>query len=132
MKKIILSVIMSLFTCSMIGQQALWNTSDITSPEISGDGEVTFKLFAPKAIKVELVGDMLTSGSNIVEMKEGKNGVWNFSTQSLEPELYSYKFIVDGMGYLDPSNVISIAMFLRLQTFLLFPKKRVIRDGFIA
>ncbi len=105
MKKIILSVIMSLFTCSMIGQQALWNTSDITSPEISGDGEVTFKLFAPKAIKVELVGDMLTSGSNIVEMKEGKNGVWNFSTQSLEPELYSYKFIVNGIGYLDPSNV---------------------------
>lgn len=39
-------------------------------------------------------------------MKEGRNGVWSVTVPQLEPELYTYYFVVDGMTMLDPSNVI--------------------------
>ena len=38
-------------------------------------------------------------------MKEEANGVWTYTTGALSPELYSYKFRVNGMEMLDPSNV---------------------------
>jgi hypothetical protein len=38
-------------------------------------------------------------------MKEEANGVWTYTTDALSPELYSYKFRVNGMEMLDPSNV---------------------------
>ncbi|MBQ0023963.1 MAG: esterase [Prevotellaceae bacterium] len=84
-----------------MAQQALFNTQNLTSPEINQDGTVTFRLAAPKAVKVELSGDFLPGN---VELKE-HNGVWTYTTGVLPPELYSYKFKVDGMEYLDPSNV---------------------------
>lgn len=90
-----------LISMGMMAQQALFNRQDLTSPEINKDGTVTFRLSAPKAIKVELTGDCV---ARPVEMTE-KNGVWTYTTPVLAPELYSYSFRVNGMDYLDPSNV---------------------------
>lgn len=39
------------------------------------------------------------------ELKEGKDGIWEYTTEPLESELYSYSFIVDGLKVKDPSNV---------------------------
>lgn len=102
MKKTLITLASALMiSVGAMAQQALFNTQDLTSPEINKDGTVTFRLSAPKAVKVELTGDFL---SRPVELKE-KNGVWSYTTESLAPELYSYKFKVDGLEYLDPSNV---------------------------
>lgn len=99
-----------------MAQQALFNQQNLTSPEINNDGTVTFRLVAPKAVKVEVTGDFLPKqkietpfgvqeSDGVAEMKE-VNGVWTYTTpQSLPAELYSYKFRVDGLDYLDPSNV---------------------------
>lgn len=84
-----------------MAQQALFQRQDLTSPEINQDGTVTFRLYAPKAVKVELKGDFLSSPA---QLKENR-GVWTYTTEALPPELYSYQFNVDGMDYLDPSNV---------------------------
>ncbi len=112
----------TLLACTFIAlgswaQQALFSGNEIISPEVKDDGTVTFRLYAPKAVKVEVTGDFLPQVKvqtpmgemeqpGYAELKEGKNGVWEYTTaQPLSPELYSYKFRVDGMDYLDPSNV---------------------------
>lgn len=110
-----------LFVC-LIGyaQQALWGSSPIVSPEISKDNTVTFRLKAPKAVRVQVTGDFLpaqkikTSNGEfdipgIADLQEGKDGIWEFTTpKPLQPELYSYSFIVDGLRMMDPSNVYMI------------------------
>lgn len=117
MKKTILTMAAALMmSAGAMAQQALFNQQELTSPEINKDGTVTFRLFAPKAVKVEVTGDFLPKQSidtpfgkvesdGVAELKEEK-GVWTYTTTgALAPELYSYKFKVDGLDYLDPSNV---------------------------
>lgn len=110
-----------LFVC-LIGyaQQALWGSSPIVSPEISNDNTVTFRLKAPKAVRVQVTGDFLPAQKiktpngefdipGIADLQEGKDGIWEFTTpKPLQPELYSYSFIVDGLRMMDPSNVYMI------------------------
>ena len=40
-------------------QQALWGGAPVVSPEIHDDNTVTFRLKAPKAVKVQVTGDFL-------------------------------------------------------------------------
>lgn len=101
-------------------QQALWGNAPIVSPEIHADHTVTFRLRAPKAVKVQVTGDFLPSqkvetpfgkfdGPGVADLKEGKDGVWEYTTpEPLAPELYSYSFLVDGLKMMDPSNVYMI------------------------
>ncbi|MBD5180420.1 MAG: esterase, partial [Bacteroidales bacterium] len=96
---------LAVVTIPVLAQQALFSGAAVNSPEINPDNSVTFRLFAPKAVTVELEGDFLPENSSIVKMQEDKNGVWSFTTQPLDPELYSYNFVVNGMRYLDPSNI---------------------------
>ncbi|MBR7027324.1 MAG: esterase [Bacteroidales bacterium] len=104
MKKIL--TIISLFLLgaglSASAQQALGPGSGIVSPEINPDHSVTFRLRAPKAVKVQVRGDF---AARPCDMTEGEGGVWTFTTEPLEGELYSYNFVVDGQRTLDPSNV---------------------------
>lgn len=85
-------------------QQALKFQAPVTSPEINPDHSVTFRYRNPKAVTVQLLGDMFSDGKP-VEMTEGPDGVWTFTSAPLEGELYLYSFIVDGMRTADPSNM---------------------------
>ena len=111
----------TLFMCNiMFAQQALWGGEAIVSPEIHKDNTVTFRLRAPKAIKVEVTGDFLApqkmeteygtfDAPGTASLKEGQNGVWEYTTpQPLASELYSYTFLVDGQRINDPANVAMI------------------------
>ncbi|MCF0212956.1 MAG: esterase, partial [Muribaculaceae bacterium] len=117
MKKIFFLLAMLALTMAGSAQQALFSgQGQVKSPEINPDGTVTFRLAAPKAVSVKVTGDFLPKDKidtpfgkfevdGKADMKE-ENGVWTFTTpNALEPELYSYKFVVDGMDYLDPANV---------------------------
>ena len=116
MKKILSILGLALLAMNVWAQQALFSGNDIVSPEVHPDGTVTFRLYAPKAVKVALTGDFLPqlkvhSPMGVVEqpgyvtLKEEKGGLWTYTSEQLADELYSYKFRVDGMDYLDPSNV---------------------------
>ncbi|MEZ4898063.1 MAG: hypothetical protein R2806_14575 [Saprospiraceae bacterium] len=37
-------------------------------------------------------------------MMKGDTGLWTVTVGPLEPELYGYSFLVDGVNTLDPSN----------------------------
>lgn len=117
MKKTIFTLALALLSSALWAQQALFDVNDLTSPEVNANGTVTFRLHAPKAVKVEVTGDFLPKqvidtpqgkyeADGVAQLKEGKNGIWEYTTAgALEPEMYSYKFVVDGQNYLDPSNV---------------------------
>lgn len=105
-----------MFMADAFAQQALFSGKTLVSPEINADKTVTFRLYAPKAVTVQLTGDFLPKttvqtpfgvqeADGVADLKE-ENGVWTYTTpQPLAPELYSYKFKVNGMDMLDPSNV---------------------------
>ena len=111
MKRTALAVLALLICLSSFAQQALGRGSRIVSPQINEDNSVTFRLVAPKAVRVHVAGDFLPAEGvdpkevpTFAEMTE-KNGVWEYTTKPLASELYSYSFIVDGLKILDPSNV---------------------------
>jgi hypothetical protein len=100
---------MFLLTCiglSLAAQQATWDGQEAGSPEIHENGTLTFRLKAPKAKEVKLTGDWMpfkgwVPGSVLMEKDE--KGVWTYSTELREPELYSYAFQVDGLRVNDPN-----------------------------
>ena len=113
MKKINFILALFIINISAFAQQALWGQQNIVSPEIHENNTVTFRLKAPKAIKVEVTGDFLPAGKNgeagKASLTENKDGIWEFTTnEPLVSELYSYSFIVDGLKTQDPSNVYMI------------------------
>lgn len=117
MKKYILAAALAIAAATgASAQQALWGQSQIVSPEINPDNTVTFRLQAPKAVRVQLTGDFLPTqkvktpygdfdAPGVADMVE-KDGIWQFTTpEPLAPELYSYTMLVDGLKINDPSNV---------------------------
>lgn len=96
-----------LMPVAALAQQALWGNAPVVSPEIHENKTVTFRLRAPKAVKVQVTGDFLAKG--VADLVENKEGVWEFTTpEPLKPELYGYTFLVDGLKINDPSNVYMI------------------------
>ncbi len=103
---------------SALAQEKLFQSANVQSPVVNADGTVTFNIFAPKAVKVEVTGDFLPTTKmeiagfgtidqpGVAQLTEGKDGVWSYTTEKLAPELYSYTFNIDGMtGVKDPANV---------------------------
>lgn len=117
MSKNLLSIIAFVVSCfvSNAQQNLIGQAVELKSPEMHADNSVTFRLYAPKAVTVQVSGDFLplvvkdnngyvTEVPIWVDMKEGKDGIWEYTTDSLVPQLYSYTFKVDGLPHLDPSN----------------------------
>lgn len=88
----------------------------IISPEIATDGTVTFRIKAPRAAEVLVsasVGTLAVKPPGTVKdapdqwsmpMQKGADGVWTLTIGPLEPEIYRYAFLVDGMRALDLAN----------------------------
>ena len=92
-------------------QQSLWNDSKLVSPQINNDNSVTFRVEAPGAREVKIIGDWIPSAGQStggVTMKLGENGVWSYTSAPLASDLYSYLFIIDGIKTNDPNNVYQI------------------------
>ncbi|HER09386.1 MAG TPA: esterase [Bacteroides sp.] len=104
---IIFAAIPALFAYQAMAQQALWGGSEIISPEIHADHSVTFRVVAPGAAEVKVSGDWMPSEDWVpgsVAMEKDEHGTWIHTTDILEPELYSYFFLVDGFRTCDPNN----------------------------
>ncbi len=118
-KRIISTAVLFMAVLVSFAQQALWDRQAIVSPEINADNTVTFRLRAPKAVKVEVTGDFLPAQPTqtphgtferpgVASLTE-KEGVWEYTTPApLPSQLYSYTFIVDGQRMNDPANVAMI------------------------
>ena len=90
----------------------------VNSPDIARNGSVTFKVKAAKADTVRLIIDSRLD----TLMKHTGNETWSITLRDLEPDLYMYYYVIDGMKVLDPEN----AQVLRdvktvMNTFVLDP-----------
>jgi len=73
----------------------------VASPEVHADRTVTFRLQAPKATEVRLTGDVVKTPQ---ALERDAKGVWSITIGPLRPDLYSYRFSVDGITVADPGN----------------------------
>lgn len=100
-------IVLSLGFMGIHAQQSLFGGQEITSPEINEDHTVTFRLLAPNAASVKLSGDWMPAEGWVpgsVDMVKDEQGLWTYTTEVLEPELYGYAFTVDGLRVNDPNN----------------------------
>lgn len=105
--RLILTVLVSMASGEAYSQQALGSKAELVSPDINEDATVTFRILAPEAQSVSIVGDFLTDTPNgCADMTLSKDSVWEYTTPApLASELYMYNFVVDGVKITDPSNV---------------------------
>jgi enterochelin esterase-like enzyme len=87
---------------------AAWSQTppqNVKSPEISANGRITFRLWAPHAQKVSIPHlTAFASTGTMLELSKDDQGIWSLTTSPMEPDIYPYRFIVDGVNIPDPAN----------------------------
>jgi len=73
----------------------------IVSPEVQPDGRVAFRFADPNALKVEIE---LEGESTHTPMQKDEHGIWSATVGPLQPDIYGYSFLADGVALIDPSN----------------------------
>lgn len=96
----IIVISLTFLSCIVFAQRP-W-TQTIESPIMHSDKTVTFNLKAPDAKKVEISSQFL-KGSQI--LKKDTSGIWTITLGPIEPDIYQYNFIVDGISVADPNNI---------------------------
>ena len=89
----------------------------VISPEVHSDRRVTFRLRAPNVKEVSLA----LEGTKPLPMQKDPEGVWRVTTDPLEPDLYGYAFVADGVGLIDPSNPLMKPNLLNTQSVVHVP-----------
>ena len=107
MKKLLYFVALATFFCTEFSadaqfQRRMTPNDTLQSVRVLEDGSALISLYAPKARKVTLSGDIVPWGQPLVP--EEKNGVWSFRIPNAKPGVYRYNFVVDGVTVYDPKN----------------------------
>jgi hypothetical protein len=76
----------------------------VRSPDVHSDRRVTFRLRAPDAARVELIGEVL-QGKGPQAMTKDAEGVWSITIGPLPPEIWIYNFRIEGVDLPDPANI---------------------------
>ena len=84
-------------------QNVSYREGGLISPQVNSDNTVTFRLFAPRAKSVVVLADW-EANSGKGEMRKGKEGVWEYTSPVLPSEMYTYRFDIDGVVNIDPTN----------------------------
>jgi len=103
MHRMLLLCLMPVVLASTLFGQAAQRTQPpppLISPDVQPDNRVTFRLRAPNAKEVLFARE----GTEPVPMQKDEQGVWSITTNPLEPDLYGYSFVADGVRLIDPSN----------------------------
>ena len=117
MKRYFLFIFTLLAALAMCAQGIF--TPTVNSPEIAKDGSVTFKAKVAHADTVHLIIDTRVD----TLMKHTGNETWSITLRNLEPDLYMYHYIVDGMKMLDNENAHTLRDVKNvMNTFVLDPK----------
>ena len=75
------------------------------SHQVNPDHTITFRYQDPAATAVEL---NLDTAPKPILMTKAADGLWSYTTEPLAPEIYSYRFDVDGRPQFDPNNLTGI------------------------
>jgi len=110
MKKLLfpLIVLFAIISFTAVAQQSFFGGPDIVSPQINDNNTVTFRVEAPNATEVKISGDWMPAEGWIpgsAAMQKEDKGIWTYTSEALNSELYSYTFIIDSVRTTDPNNV---------------------------
>jgi enterochelin esterase family protein len=75
-----------------------------SSPEVSKEGKVTFRIYAPQARAVRLAASDIPGVGQDAQLARADNGVWELTHGPIAPGSYRYNFNVDGVATIDPRN----------------------------
>ncbi len=82
-----------------------------SSPVVLADRRVTFNVTAPEARKVQLTSPDFNLGGGTIEfvnlgpeLKKDAQGVWTVTVGPLNPGLFRYTFLIDGVSTVDLRN----------------------------
>lgn len=121
LKKYICLLAMGLFFFGVQAQEIRQQRGpQVVSPVISDDNQVTFNVYSENAQSVKVSGSWMKMGETL-EMEKGNDGVWSAKTQVLEPSMYHYNIILDGVGILDPKNPKAMRDGTRYASTLIIP-----------
>ncbi|QMW04333.1 esterase [Spirosoma foliorum] len=82
----------------------------VISPEVRDDQTVTFRLKAPDAKQVMLTGGPMLLALKVkdpIPFQKGDDGLWTLTVGPVKPDIYVYKFIIDGVQVVDPNNTLT-------------------------
>ena len=87
---------------------------EVVSPEVMPDRRIVFRILAPQAQNVRIVGTDIPSlagggrgapgATNASVVRKAENGVWEVTLGPVPPSSYRYNFNVDGVSVIDPRN----------------------------
>lgn len=72
----------------------------LASPIVGPGRMVTFRVHAPDASSVNLTSDFLKA----TPMEKADDGTWSATVGPVEPDIYYYNFVVNGVRTIDPGN----------------------------
>ena len=85
--------------------------ASLISPEVRDDRTVTFRLKAPDARTVALIGGPILlaigKGNTPIPFEKNTEGLWTLTVGPLKPNLYIYRLLVDGVAVVDPNNTLT-------------------------
>lgn len=82
----------------------------VISPDVQDDHTITFRLKAPDAKQVMLTGGPLLlalKAKDPIPFQKDNDGLWSVTVGPVKPDIYVYKFIIDGVQVVDPNNTIT-------------------------
>src|ERR1044071_3220354 len=89
----------------------------VVSPEVLPDKRVTFRFRAPNAKEVAVDRESAPR----LAMQRDAQGVWSVTTDPLDPDIYGYGFVADGVRLVDPANAAMIPNLLNKSSLLHVP-----------
>ena len=91
----------------------------ISSPVIGANNTVIFNIYSPSASSVSLNGSWV--GGENIQLTKNSEGVWSTTIDPIEPSMYHYNIIIDGISILDPSNPKAMRDGTRYASTLIIP-----------
>jgi enterochelin esterase family protein len=76
----------------------------LISPVVDADKQVTFRIYAPQAQNVLVRSEFKQIMNTTAKLTKGDDGVWSLTVGPVDPGVYRYLFIVDGVSTVDPRN----------------------------
>ncbi len=98
-------VLVFCFFCvnAVVAQEISWQQGpQFESPVIAENNTVTFNVYSPTASSAFVNGSWV--GGNNIELSKNAEGIWSVTVGPLEPTIYHYNVILDGVSILDPKN----------------------------
>lgn len=103
MRNKLLASLMMLTTIVCAQQNVSFREGAISSPIVNADNTVTFRLNAPKAETVQVIGDWAVDNGK-ASLVRNNEGLWEYTTPVLPSEMYTYRFMIDDVVVIDPTN----------------------------